>query len=479
MSTDSATTFYSIEIDPKQVDDLLGKSPMSINGHSIKLSTECLDIEHQTVNTLIPNSVNFGVNINAQIGMTTLDQLDDPDDDDLSICDDDDEEEEGEIREDDEPTIPEQGPLGSEIQETAHHPVANLLDLDPPSEMSISPNMVTTDIIVCGQSTDGSTDHVASSGNEERAESSDNVLPDGHSTKSDHDDHHNASSSRVRAGDDAVFRLSGSQRDTLQNYKDNVRAYNVQIVELKRNLKAEEMRYNVLLQQIGGDGKSGDEAEKRALVSLREHESRLDHALSQREKELISIKNKLDRSETALAETRLLLEVSRKNERKSHSVNRRESDEWDQDRREYQRRMELLNVTNEKLKRSVHEMEDKRGSIKRATRELKEDNERNEGRWRRYQKELDSMGNAMVDRKEKMVRNKAEMQSKIEAMRAKLQSERSKHAQSKVLLKQTVNGIKTNLTAFNANTQKKDAIIYSLQGEIGQMQTEHPWLAKM
>merc|ERR550525_1916601 len=68
------------------------------------------------------------------------------------------------------------------------------------------------------------------------------------------------------------YRLSESQKNTLQNYKDNVKGYNLQIVELKRNLKSEEMRYHELLQQIGGDGRDGNEIEKRSLIKLREKE---------------------------------------------------------------------------------------------------------------------------------------------------------------------------------------------------------------
>merc|ERR550525_194184 len=92
----------------------------------------------------------------------------------------------------------------------------------------------------------------------------------------------NTKRAKFEGSEPSGYRLSESQKDTLQNYKDNVKGYNMQIVELKRNLKAEERRYHKLLEQIGGDGGDGNEMQKRSLIELREKEIRLNHALSQR-----------------------------------------------------------------------------------------------------------------------------------------------------------------------------------------------------
>ena len=474
-------TFFSIEITPEQVQNLLTKSPMEIKGHSIELSTECLGKE-KTVETKSDDLL-----FDLQLLSNSSDVLanDEEDDDGLSICDDD-EEEEGEIRESDSDheTLEDESEQGQdETIEKSIHPVGSLLDIDPPSEMSISPNNPTSEIIVCGQSTDDQSVGRQSgfSGNESslsKMNGSANLVSDG--TIGTIRSVQNTDNYEVTSDDDGTFKLSHSQRDTLQNYKDNVLGYDMQIEELKRNLRAEERRYHQLLQQIGGDGNDGDdEDQKRTLIQLREREIRLNNALSQREKDLIAYRSKLDRSEASLSETQSMLDIHKKNEVQSRISDKEEHHEWDRDRKDFERRLTLMIGTNKKLKKSVSEMELNEKRMYRQIKEMKEDNQRAEARWERYHKALDLLNNDMVDRREKSDRSKAELQRQIDAVRAKLDDERQKHGKSKSLLKQTVNGIKTNLTAINEKNREKDRAIQTIQEEIQSMQASYPWLSKI
>eukprot|EP01083_Nonionella_stella_P000221 685_1 len=273
-----------------------------------------------------------------------------------------------------------------------------------------------------------------------------------------------------------ISMLTIRERDILHEYKERFETTELEIKTLRNTMKMEDIEFDEMFTKLKQRSASAKDEPSKILVDLHGAERKLSKVLLAEQKALEIAQREVEKMQSELSNVNVQMTKHKLIEKQVEITNSKECDQWSKDRFKFQKQMDVLSKTNKKLIETIEDLQGKSKSTKHDIESAKCAKTTANALCMKYEDELKAMAEQLKENKAMVAMRELKMSNAMYLVKSNLEIEKTKHAKSKLLLKQTVNGIQENLIKINNQNKVKDNLIFGLQKQLQYYQSQYPSL---